>query len=341
MRPGIFILIFAIAIGAMYLVWYNFMASSPSQQSTLVQQPQVIEKKVPESLVYVAKQEIPVGTIIEQDMLDKQTWPEHLVGAGMVVADDNAPSLLGMVSRSHFQEREVILRSKLANPDDPSFLAASIPAGMRAVTVSVDGVTSVAGFVYPGDRVDVLLTHTIVSDKEKQAAKLSEDEDDDIDESYEKRITEILVPDIRVLAVDQKAMAGEEESGGKKRLPQSVTLELNQEDAQRVRLAEREGEISLVLRSLKDKGVTWVRPSLEEDLTRGLPPGHFPELYGFDEEFTEDMIKKTEKEDNYEINVVRGVDIEVLDMNDPEGGKKGMKNFFKAIGEMGKAANSN
>ena len=314
MRPIVFILIFIIAVGAMYIM-YGFMGSGQQQQS-LVQQPQVVEKKVPEALVYVAKEEIPVGAIIEQEMLDKQTWPKHLVSAGMVVADDKAPALVGMVSRSHFQPREVILRAKLANPTDPSFLAATIPAGMRAVTVSVNGVTSVAGFVYPGDRVDLLLTHTLISDKEKQQAQQTEDKEDDIKGDYEKRVTEILVPDIRVLAIDQKAMAGQEDPKKKKRLPSSVTLELTQEDAQRVRLAEREGEISLALRSLKDKGVTWVRPSMEEDLTRGLPPGHIPELYEFDAEFTEDMMKKATKEDTSKavISVVRGSKVEEIEV---------------------------
>ncbi len=316
MRPAIFVLIFAIAVGAMYLV-YNLMAGEKQQQQ-LVQQPQVVEKKAPEKLVYVAKQEIPVGTVIEKDMIDKQTWPQHLVGAGFIVADDKAPPLVGMVARSHFQPREVILRPKLANPDDPSFLAATLPAGMRAVTVSVNGVTSVAGFVYPGDRVDVLLTHTLISDKEKQETSLSEDEDDDIKGQYEKRVTEILVPDVRVLAIDQKAMAGQEDPKQKKRLPSSVTLELGQLDAQRVRLAEREGEVSLALRSLKDKGASWVRPSGQEDLTRGLPPGNFPQLYDFDAEYSEDMMKKAhkKKEDTTKsmITIVRGNEIEELEV---------------------------
>lgn len=315
MRPAIFILIFAIAIGAMYFV-YNLMSANKPQQQ-LIQQPQVVEKKVPEVLVYVAKQEIPVGTVIEQEMIDRQTWPKHLVGPGFVVANEEAPTVVGMVSRTHFSEREVIVRSKLANPDDPSFLAATIPAGMRAVSVSVDGVTSVSGFVYPGDRVDVLLTHSLISDKEKQESELTEDEDDDIKASYEKRVTEILVPDVRVLAVDRVAMAGQEDPKQKNRMPSSVTLELKQDDAQRVRLAEREGEISLALRSLKDKGVSWVRPTAQEDLTRGLPPGNFPELYGFDSEFTEEMVKKAKKKEETNksvITVVRGNKIEELEV---------------------------
>ena len=142
MRPGIFVLIFVLAIGAAYFASTMLGKEEPKQ---LVQQPQVIEKKVPEKLVFVAKQEIPVGTVIEREMIDRQVWPQHLVGPGFIVADgDNPPNIVGMVSRSHFQPREVIIRTKLANPDDPSFLAATIPAGMRAVTVSVNGITSVA-----------------------------------------------------------------------------------------------------------------------------------------------------------------------------------------------------
>lgn len=315
MRPIIFIAIFAIAVGAMYLV-YNLMAGNRPEQQ-LVQQPQVIEKKVPEELVYVAKQEIPVGTIIEQSMLDKQTWPKHLVGAGFIVASgDKAPNIVGMVARSYFQPREVLMRSKLANPKDPSFLAATLAAGKRAVSISVNGVTSVSGFIYPGDRVDVLLTHSIISDKEKQAADLTEDKDDDIKGSYDRTATEILVPDVRVLAVDQKAQAGQTDGKKKRRLPSNITLELGQSDAQRVRLAEREGEISLALRSLKDKGASWVRPSVDEDLTRALPPGHFDKLYGFDEEFTEEMAKKAKKKDSTKsvITVVRGSKVDELEL---------------------------
>ncbi len=323
MNPRIFIIALVLAMVAMFLAW---SVMSGRKDDNIVQSPQVEEKKVAESLVYVAKTEIPVGTIIDQSMIDRQTWPEHLVSPNMFTAGSNAPTIIGTVARSHFNEREVIMRSMVANPDDPSFLAASMPEGMRAVSVAVDGVTSVAGFIYPGDRVDVLLTHTLKSQKEREALELenarlkAEGENPQEPIKIEDRITEILVPDVRVLAVDQRAMAGQEEDGKQRRLPTSITLELDQEDAQRVRLAEREGEITLVLRSLKDKGISLVRPSAEEDLTRTLPPGHFEKLYGFDEEFTEDMVVKKERKMKTKtvINVVRGVKVEEqkLEMSD-------------------------
>jgi pilus assembly protein CpaB len=316
MRPIIFIAIFAISIGAMYVV-SEFFFSSPSQE--LLQQPQVIQQKVPEQLVYVAKEEIPVGTVLTQEMLDKQTWPKHLIGQGFVIANDKAPNLIGMVARSHFMPREVILRPKLANPDDPSFLAATLPKGKRAVSVSVNGVTSVSGFVYPGDRVDVLLTHTLVSDAMKAKGKMTEDKEDDIDSSVEIRQTEIIAADVRVLAIDRKAMAGnEEDPNARRKMPSTVTLELTQADAQRLRLAEGEGEISLALRSLKDKGESWVRPSATNDLTRALPPGNFPELYEFNADFTPEMVEqaKIEKAEKTKstITVVRGSDVKELEV---------------------------
>lgn len=303
----------------MYLV-YNLM-SGGKQERPLVQEPQVVEKKVAEQLVYVAKQEIPVGTVIEQSMLDRQVWPKNLVGPSFIVANEKAPNIVGMVARSHFQPREVILRSKLANPNDPSFLAANMPEGMRAVTISINGVTGVAGFVQPGDRIDLLFTHSLVSEKEKEGAEVTEDEDDDLPASYEKKVTEILVPDVRVLALDRKAMAGGEEKN-KQRMPSSVTLEVSQEDAQRVRLAEREGELSLALRSLKDKGEMWVRPSGQEDLTRALPPAYFPELHDFDATYTPEEAKKAEKkkEDTTKsvITVVRGSKVEEMEIESEE-----------------------
>lgn len=323
MRPSVFIGIFVVAIGAMYLV-YTLMAADEKPQ-TIVQQPQVVEKQVPEKLVYVAKMEIPVGTVIDQSMLDKQTFPAHLVQPNFVVVDDKAPKLVGMVARSHFVEREIILTNKVANPNDPSFLAATIEEGMRAVSISVNGITSVAGFIYPGDRVDVLFTHTLVSDHMKAQAKMTEDDDDDIDSSIEIRQNEVIIPNVRVLAVDQKAMAGNEADDKRKRLPSVVTLELTQKDAQRIRLAEQKGEITLVLRSLNDKGVSWERPSLTEDLTRALPPGHFAELFDFDAEFDDDMVRQKVKSSAAQattaqpktksvITVVRGSKVDELEV---------------------------
>src|SRR5580658_4035513 len=95
-------------------------------------------------------------------MLYIQTWPKHLKLDDMVEANPSEPSgLLKMVARTPFTKGEPIMLSRLANEKDPSFLAASLPKGMRVVTIAVDQVSGVAGFIFPGDRVDVIITHDI------------------------------------------------------------------------------------------------------------------------------------------------------------------------------------
>lgn len=299
-----------------YLV-YN-QISGPSQQPAntsggLVRTVQPEIKEVPTVDIYVARRPIQIGEIIDQEMIDRQPWPKHLIGPGFVQASDEAPRLLGMVARAPFQQNEVLLENKLANPEDPSFIAASLPEGMRAVTISVDPVTGLAGFVYPGDRVDVLITHELLT---KGQAGIPQDEEDDKPTTLkdEKKTTEMLVTDVRVLAVNQLAIITGEEKP-RDRVPSSVTLEVNQADAQRLRLGERKGELSLALRSLYDDKAEFVRPTAEDDLTRAKPPGYFPELYGFDEEFTSDMIKKKKEENKSKavVTVVRGVEVNELE----------------------------
>ncbi len=308
-------LIFAViaSLGAFFLVFQLLDDGKPEQQASIVQEPVIVEKEVPTRDVYVARTNISVGNVIDQTMLDRQPWPKHLIGSDFVIAGNNAPKIVGMVARAPFQPGEVILVSKLANPKDPGFLAAQLPEGMRAVTISTDPVAGLAGFIYPGDRVDVLFTHTLLGQREAEARERAGEKISRM--QAEKRITEILLSDVKVLAVNQKAvLTGEEKE--RDLLPSSITLEVEQDDAQRLRLAEREGEISLVLRSLHDDKINFVRPSAEDDLTRTLPPGYFPELYGFDEEYPEELKSGESGPIATKRNIVlivRGVEVEEVE----------------------------
>jgi pilus assembly protein CpaB len=313
---------------------YTLMGDGGSQQGVL-QEPQVVVEKVPTKDVYVALTPLAVGDVIDQTKLDRQPWPENLISEGFIVAgSQGAAQITGMVARAPFQAGEVLMYSKLANPEDPGFLAAQLPEGMRAVTISTDPVAGLAGFIYPGDRVDVLFTHSLLSKEEKRMAiEEAEESGEKEKEVQEKRITEMLIADVRVLAVNQRAVITGDEKP-RDLLPSSITLEVRQQDAQRLRLAEREGEVSLVLRSLHEDTAQFVRPSAENDLTRTLPPGFFEALYG-EEGFMEDMPRqaqrssegkvkqvampspKKEKQRN-KVVVVRGVKVEEIEFESDE-----------------------
>lgn len=214
--------------------------------------------------VLVARVPIAVGTVIDETMIDKQPWPSHLVLSGFVVGGSANSDVKGMVARASFQEREPLILSKLAKPNDPSFLAATLPKGTRAITIATDAVSGVAGYIFPGDRVDVLVTHNMLRE-------LSEDAKGS---GGKAGVTEVLVPNVRVLAVNLRQPPGAKESIVPAAVaPNSVSMEVSQQDAQRIRLAERNGTLSLALRSLQDHNEQELPPPT---LVNGLSQASVP-----------------------------------------------------------------
>lgn len=198
--------------------------------------------------VLVARESIPVGTVIDDSMIEKQPWPSHLVLDGFITSTSKDASLAGKVTRASFQTREPFMRSKIANPNDPSFLAAALPEGMRAVTVAVDAISGVAGYIFPGDRVDVLLTHNVPQEMKERSGESNNSSQ----AANKPAFSEVLVPSARVLAVNVRDPLGKEPTTQSGITPTSITIEVDDEEAQKLRLAEKTGTISLSLRSLKD-----------------------------------------------------------------------------------------
>lgn len=268
MRLVGFFLAIVLAAAAAFLAWK--MGQKPEEAPATVE-PEVIEKvvikekEVPQVEILVARQDIPLGVPITSQHIDQQPWPQHLVLDNFILSDGAGnTSVMNLVTRSTFQQGEPIIRSKLANPNEPSFMAAALPKGMRATTISVDALSAVAGFIYPGDRVDILITHTVPIGIETQFGDREE-------------ITEVLLSNVKILAVDQQASVVSETGPS---VPGTVTVEVTPADAQRLRLAERDGQLSLVLRSLKDADtIDLASPTGISDLSRVTPPTYFPVLY--------------------------------------------------------------
>jgi pilus assembly protein CpaB len=245
--------------------------------------------------VLVAAKPIDLGDVISADMVKPENWPKHLLVDGFVTTSEQSNAVVGRVSRSTFVAGEPINTSRLSNPEDPSFIAAALPSGMRMVTVSSDAVAGLAGFVYPGDRVDVVVTRKIKLPKEVM-------EDTGVQDTT---VTETLVSNAKVLAVNQLATIETKEEAAKRdkrdRLPSSVSLEVSLEDAQRMRLSQDAGYVSLVLRSLKDKDVYGDEPVVTtfNDITHVDLEGEFG---------------SKDKEEKEVVSLVRGVqktDVEV------------------------------
>jgi pilus assembly protein CpaB len=199
--------------------------------------------------IYVASQTIPVGSTITQEMVTTQPWPEHLVLQGFVKVGQPTDTVVGMIARAPFQQNEPIISSKIANPNDPNFLAGDLPAGMRVVTIPLNEVDGIAGFVFPGDHVDLIYTHDI-----ERWVSAGDGNSTSAPQKQRDTVTETLLTNVKVLAVDQRSSSvGSTDKNGNLVIPRSASLMVSQSDSQRVRLAQKTGTVSLVLRSLADR----------------------------------------------------------------------------------------
>ena len=188
--------------------------------------------------VLVAKRSLPVGTIITADAVAYQLWPQELVqDAYFIDGEADMELLLGTVVRHDISAGEPVTQGSLVSPGDRGFLAAALGPGMRAVTVPVSDRTGVAGFVFPGDRVDMVLTQTV----------------DGTDGGDELRTSETILTNLRVLATDQSTETTTNEDGRTVvQAFRTVTLEVTPRIAEKIAVAQTIGTISLSLRSIAD-----------------------------------------------------------------------------------------
>lgn len=191
--------------------------------------------------ILVATRQLPVGTIIGPDAFRFQAWPEELVEANYFVKEKtDVNTLVGTVVRHNITAGQPVTQGSLVHPDDRGFLAAALGAGMRAVTVRVSAEQGVAGFVFPGDRVDLILSQEI---SVKEGSSYPDEE---------LHTAETIVQNIRVLATDQRFEAEDDEGKTPVRTFGTVTLEATPDIAQKIAVAQGMGKLSLSLRPIAE-----------------------------------------------------------------------------------------
>jgi len=179
--------------------------------------------------VVVARADIALGSALVPQQLEAARWPVDLVPAG---AHDDAAALEGRVLRRAVAQGEPILDALLLPAGAEAALAPVITEKRRAVSVKVDPVIGVAGFVQPGARVDVFATLRRV------------------DQSQKLPYSKLILQDVPVLAIDQKL---EEANEGDPELVSVVTLEVTPEQAEQLIYSSHEGRLQLALRSPGDR----------------------------------------------------------------------------------------
>jgi pilus assembly protein CpaB len=187
--------------------------------------------------VLVATKALPMGTILDATSFKFQPWPKELVENAYFLRKDgfDPKSLQGTVVRSVITAGQPLTQGSLVKPGDRGFLAAALTPGMRAVTFPVRNENSVAGFVFPGDRVDLTLSQTVAGGGDGPPLK----------------VAETIMKNLRVLATDQRTTSDVDDQGKTVvRNISMVTIEATPAIAEKISVARTLGDLSLVLRPL-------------------------------------------------------------------------------------------
>ena len=204
----------------------------------------------PAAQVLVARNNIRVGQLIKPEDLRWQAWPQGSLPAPYIVEGKRPISeFVGAVARNPLHVGQPVIETDIVMPGSRGFLAAVLKPGLRAVSVPANATTAVSGFIYAGDRVDVLLTHTLNSP------------------SGQHNATETILRNARVIAMDQKLDFA---PGDKPDVAKTATLELTAKQTEIVTLAVKMGDLSLALRSLQDPDEEEHEAASAEDATAEL-----------------------------------------------------------------------
>ncbi len=228
-----------VVAGATGLLIQSWMSA---QRNALLRAVPKVDTSVPK--VMVARKSLPAGTFLKPEHLEWRAWPKAgIAKAYLVKGKRTVNELVGAVVRRGISAGEPITDGRIVKPGSRGFMAAVLTPGMRAVSVKTNATTGIAGFVFPGDRVDLILTHKLKSGKGTSRKT--------------QQVSETVLTGVRVLGVDQRT--SDQKGKGKIRVPKTTTIEVTPKQVEMVAVARELGKLSFSLRSL----------AIEE--TTGLP----------------------------------------------------------------------
>lgn len=228
MKPARLI-VMSIALVAAVAAGYLILRVTSQSTDQPVRQ---VVKKVKTETVLVASSSLPIGSRLDKGNLDWQDWPEHAVTDGYITRStrpDAVTELTGSIVRLPVFEGEPVRTEKIVDAGT-RIMSSMLPSGKRAVSTEISVETSAGGFILPNDRVDVIMVRNT-------------------DETG--FLTETILSNIRVLAIDQRIQ--EDEDGKKTAVGTTATLELTPEQSKIISVAQQmASRLTLALRSVAD-----------------------------------------------------------------------------------------
>jgi pilus assembly protein CpaB len=266
-----------IAVAAVFGVLAVFFAQSwlNRQADLRMKNLEARAKPVATRTIVVARNALRFGNPLTANVLREVEWPSEAVPVNSFSTIAELTAGEKRVVLASIEPNEPVIATKITGPGQKATLSAVIEDGMKAVTIRVNDVEGVAGFVLPGDRVDVLMT------RQGEA---------------EKSNTDVVLQNIKVLAIDQIA----DQRAEKPTVVKAVTLEVDMVSAQKLALASSAGQLSLVLRKAGDSAEESNRRITITDIgsgSRGTPAAP--------SNFTTVRVMRAAKNDEYSVPVER------------------------------------
>jgi pilus assembly protein CpaB len=194
----------------------------------------------PAHSVLIARAALKRGQILRPEELIWQVWPDGEIDKNYIErgGPHGPDSFAGWVVRNPIAAGEPIAEEKIIAPGDRGFLAAVLTPGMRAISVPVTVTSGISGFIFPGDRVDLVLSYPVPSPGGSQT--------DEGAKNYEHKASQTVLRDVRVIGIDQRL----DGKPGEAVVAHTATLEVTPKQGEIIALASEIGKVSLTLRSL-------------------------------------------------------------------------------------------
>jgi pilus assembly protein CpaB len=210
-----------------------------ASQRAVKQEAAPIAVPTPSKSVLIARSTIQRGQILRPDDLAWEPWPEGGIDKNYILLGSRTPeTYAGWVARQPIAAGEPLIESKIVAPGNRGFLAAVLHPGMRAISVPVTVTSGIAGFVFPGDQVDLIVTYSVQDQPRPDQTNPGP--------LMEHKVAETVLHDLRVIAIDQKL----ESKAGEATVAKTATLEVTPKQSEVIALASEMGKLSLSLRSL-------------------------------------------------------------------------------------------
>jgi pilus assembly protein CpaB len=248
MRRNYFGIVLGLILAGISVVLLNLYVHRPAERPL-----------APMATVVVAARTIPFGTHLGPDYLTMVAWPRASVpqGAFATINDifKDAKTTADRIAIVALEKGEPILKSKISGFGARSIMSTRVEAGMRAISIHIDSVSGVSGFILPGDHVDVLLTRNLGT-------------------GARDLVTDVILQDVEVLGINQLS----DQDTEKPVVGQTATVEVTPEQVQKLVLAQQAGTLSLALRNMDTLDKVAASRVTEGDLTNPRPHSQAPHV---------------------------------------------------------------